>query len=267
MSSVEHLKEFIQQRLAAAAEEIVGMFQKTLLHFQEEMSSGRPHCCSPETSAQSWEYAEAFCQDRGPGGYQSTPAGQTGCQRQEQLGPPIGLGAESVLKELQRQKKIKELTVLEYRKDCIKVISTIIQKLQEKSPLKYPPVRQVACLDPSRMFSDPEWCQANMTKLVQKFLQDQQLSGGVSAGDVIIQQFNEVLAVGARSETFLSYRPTESRLDVFLHGVLSQRYHELWEFCKKLLLLSHGQATVERGFSINKEVETCNMQEDTMIPQ
>ena len=24
-------------------------------------------------------------------------------------------------------------------------------------------------------------------------------------------------------------------------------------------LLSHGQATVERGFSVNKEVETCNL--------
>lgn len=33
----------------------------------------------------------------------------------------------------------------------------------------------------------------------------------------------------------------------------------------KLLVLSHGQATVERGFSINKEVETCNIQEDTLV--
>ncbi|CAJ1069773.1 uncharacterized protein LOC119021703 [Xyrichtys novacula] len=30
---------------------------------------------------------------------------------------------------------------------------------------------------------------------------------------------------------------------------------------------SHGQATVERGFSINKEVETCNMHEETMVTQ
>lgn len=84
-----------------------------------------------------------------------------------------------------------------------------------------------------------------------------------SVGDVIIQQFNDFLS--AENESFLSYRPTETRLDVFLHGVLGQRNSELWSFCKKLLLLSHGQATVERGFSINKEVETCNMQEETMV--
>ncbi|KAI2647221.1 Zinc finger protein 474 [Labeo rohita] len=165
--------------------------------------------------------------------------------------------------ELQKQKKIRELTVLEFRKDCLKMMSTIIQKVQEKSPLKYPVVRQVACLDPSMMLSDPDWCKSNMTKLVQKFLQAQQLSGGVSAGDVIIQQFSDMLS--AENATLVSYRSTETRLDTFLHGVLDQRYDELWGFCKKLLLLSHGQATVERGFSINKEVETCNMQEETMV--
>ena len=44
-------------------------------------------------------------------------------------------------------------------------------------------------------------------------------------------------------------------------------YAELWSFVEKLLLLSHGQATVERGFSINKEVEMCNMNEDTVVSQ
>lgn len=84
--------------------------------------------------------------------------------------------------ELQKQKKIGELTVLEFRNDCVKVMCTIIQKVQDKSPLKYPVVRQVACLDPSMMISDPDWCKSSMTKLVQRFLKAQQLSGGVSAG-------------------------------------------------------------------------------------
>ena len=58
-----------------------------------------------------------------------------------------------------------------------------------------------------------------------------------------------------------------TRLDVFLHGLLHQSYPELWAFCRKLLLLSHGQATVERGFSVNKEVEADNMKEDTVVAQ
>ncbi|XP_078019126.1 uncharacterized protein LOC144458969 isoform X1 [Epinephelus lanceolatus] len=34
---------------------------------------------------------------------------------------------------------------------------------------------------------------------------------------------------------------------------------------KKLLILSHGQASVERGLSVNKEVETTNIMEDTVV--
>ncbi|KAL2098417.1 hypothetical protein ACEWY4_007624 [Coilia grayii] len=45
---------------------------------------------------------------------------------------------------------------------------------------------------------------------------------------------------------------------------LMESYPELWAFCRKLLL-SHGQATVQRGFSINKEVESDNLQEDTVV--
>ena len=44
-------------------------------------------------------------------------------------------------------------------------------------------------------------------------------------------------------------------------------YAELWSFVEKLLLLSHGQATVEREFSINKEVEMCNMTKDIVVAQ
>ena len=36
-------------------------------------------------------------------------------------------------------------------------------------------------------------------------------------------------------------------------------YKDLWNTVKFLLTLSHSQATVERGFSINKEVLTPNL--------
>lgn len=54
---------------------------------------------------------------------------------------------------------------------------------------------------------------------------------------------------------------------MFLHQHMGTSSPELWGFMKKLLMLSHGQATVERGFSINKEVETCNMDEETVVAQ
>ncbi|KAL3066042.1 hypothetical protein OYC64_016059 [Pagothenia borchgrevinki] len=125
----------------------------------------------------------------------------------------------------------------------------------------------MACLDPSVMYRDPDRCKRQIKCLVQRFLQDKQLTGGVPAGDVILQQFEAFLSLESRSEEFLSFQPMQKRLEIFLRDFLGKTYPELWAFCQKLLILSHGQASVERGFSVNKEVETCNMQQDTFVAQ
>ncbi len=40
-----------------------------------------------------------------------------------------------------------------------------------------------------------------------------------------------------------------------------------WKMCRQLLLLSHGQGTVERGFSVNRKIEVENLVEDTYRAQ
>ncbi|XP_073714812.1 uncharacterized protein [Misgurnus anguillicaudatus] len=178
----------------------------------------------------------------------------------------IGLGAESAIKALQSKSggKIGELSVLTFRKECLQCLVKVVRKLQDKSPLKFPMVRQIGCLDPTRIHQEPEWCIKQMKSVVQTFLQGKKLTGGSPAGDVIIQQFVSLTSVEGRDERFLAFKPMKDRLDVFLYTTLSTSYPDLLQFCKSLLLLSHGQATVERGFSINKEVETCNLQDRTL---
>lgn len=41
MSSVEYLREFINRRLSAAAEEIFGVFQKAIVEYEEEINRQR----------------------------------------------------------------------------------------------------------------------------------------------------------------------------------------------------------------------------------
>ena len=69
--------------------------------------------------------------------------------------------------------------------DCL---TNIVKKMQDKSPLKYTIVRQMACLDPTSMFSDPDLCYERMKGVVQRFLHDNQLSGGASAGTYDLSQ-------------------------------------------------------------------------------
>ena len=57
------------------------------------------------------------------------------------------------------------------------------------------------------------------------------------------------------------------RLDQFFHRFLAtkEEYSNLWRVVKVILTLSHGQAGVERGFSINKELARDNMDEATYV--
>ena len=54
----------------------------------------------------------------------------------------------------------------------------------------------------------------------------------------------------------------KSKLDTYLYDVIQEiESHELEKFVTIALSLSHGQATVERGFNINKELLGVNLKE------
>ena len=59
------------------------------------------------------------------------------------------------------------------------------------------------------------------------------------------------------------FHSREERLDHFLYEELidKREFEDLWTLFKQLLTLFHGQASVERGFSVNKEVVAPNLEE------
>ena len=67
-------------------------------------------------------------------------------------------------------------------------------------------------------------------------------------------------------DEFVAYN-SDQDLDSFLYGCIGEKpeYSKLWEIFKMLLILSHGQSCVERGFSDNKDILSNNMQGQTVI--
>ena len=53
-------------------------------------------------------------------------------------------------------------------------------------------------------------------------------------------------------------------LDTFLRSRMAANYPQVWSVCELALLLSHGQASVERGFSVNKELVIESQSEQTL---
>ena len=68
-------------------------------------------------------------------------------------------------------------------------------------------------------------------------------------------------------DEFLKFDISIDRVGVFLGNYLHKvgKYTALWKVGMIVFLLSHGQATIVRGFSVNKEVVEVNMEELSLI--
>ncbi len=70
--------------------------------------------------------------------------------------------------------------------------------------------------------------------------------------DKIVQQYFHFIdfVVSKQPAEFRNFNSARDHVDSLLHKTMGSdiSYKELWGVVKKLLLLSHGQATVERGF-------------------
>ena len=174
----------------------------------------------------------------------------------------IGFAAKATVDKALRE-KVSHLQVLEFRKECEVMLQTTVSKIQERSPLKYNLARKLVSMDPRLMVSNPD----NATKMFQQVLQILTENKWKTAeeADTMLAQYRKFVFDAKRYHTakFSSFKRGEDRLDSFLSEILQMQveYQDLWLTMQLLLTLSHGQATAEREFSVNKEVLTPNLQE------
>jgi hypothetical protein len=179
----------------------------------------------------------------------------------------MGFSAENILKTLLREGSVKEPDAFSLRKQCRSFLLSVISALSEKSPLKYSVVQFSSCFDPRNMNDD----NPNTIKTFQSLLYTLNECGKVveSQCDSLISTFKEFIIEFGFTENFKQFKPGKDRLDeIFFECTsISSKYDKLWDVMKIVLILSHGQASVERGFSVNKQIETENMKGRTIIAQ
>ena len=86
--------------------------------------------------------------------------------------------------------------------------------------------------------------------------------------DDILRDFDtfNVNVVLPNTLDFKNFNPYRDRVCKFYYiRVCKSVYKSLWPLIRKLLLISHGQATVERGFSVNRQVEENNLSERSHV--
>ena len=131
------------------------------------------------------------------------------------------------------------------------MLVAVCKKMLTKTPMTYVNARNLMCLDPRLMASDPETCGTMMRRLLSTCV-DAKLVDADTCDDVL-SDFSSFMRTTPHGD-LESFDVTNDCLDAFLHQRMSTCHKMAWPVVQKLLLLSHGQAMVERGFSINKEV-------------
>ena len=86
---------------------------------------------------------------------------------------------------------------------------------------------------------------------------------------VSIVNFHHVIAGWEWKDKFLRFKIFDDRIDSFFAEFMrgNSKFKCCWEVFKLTFILSHGQASVARGFSINKELLTENLEEVSIVSQ
>ena len=69
---------------------------------------------------------------------------------------------------------------------------------------------------------------------------------------------------------FTSFDWNKERLDVFYHKLIigsKEEFKKIWSVFQIVFILSHGNARVESGFSVNADMLVENLKEESLIAQ
>ena len=117
------------------------------------------------------------------------------------------------------------------------------------------------------MATDSDACTGKMKRVLYVMVQNRRLFNNEC--DTIMGEFSDFLhdQVSLHRDKFVSFDPypADDRLDVFFRETMDKAaYGHLWKVAQ-LLLLSHGQASVERGFCMNKQMEVTNLRKIRLL--
>ena len=147
------------------------------------------------------------------------------------------------------------------------MIVLLVEKVQEHCPIKYQVTLCTPSLSLGNMVSDKQKCVKHFDRLVDKLYNLNRISS--KHADEAKKEYCQLVSSGQNEhkDAFLSFDEKKSGLDSFfvdlIHG--NARYRKCWTVFKIVFTLSHGQAAVEKGFSVNEELLFENLQQTSLI--
>lgn len=170
----------------------------------------------------------------------------------------LGIATKSALRKMTTNPS--ELQIVQFKDDCRKCILKFISKMLERSPLKHPLTRAISCFDPEVASNLP------ISKKRMENLLTILLESGYILSSIVDRALNEYKDLcNSEVAVLQKYSRQNERIDHFWNKLLNEKkLHNLFHVMKIVTIFSHGNANVERGFSINKECLVENMKEELL---
>lgn len=151
---------------------------------------------------------------------------------------------------------------------------TFIEKMRLKSPLKSPLVRGLTCFDPKLILYKATLGVARMKTVLEIIFNSKRISENLAENArkeylLLTKEVQTNRELNIAIISFLNDTSDKVGLDEFYESLIghSVDYKALYEVIKICLIFSHGNASVEGGFSVNKNLLVENLQEESLISQ
>ena len=179
----------------------------------------------------------------------------------------IGVAASAQL----LSSKVSDRARLEFRMECRQFLSAMCSKIIERSPLKFKLVKYASSVDPASVVKGGTVDEQNFAGVVDILFSSNNIAAKVA--DAAKNEYRELCSLAASKELKPSFETfnvsATCRLDEFYFKLLDHQhdYANVWQVFKMILVLSHGNAAVESGFSVNGDMVIENLAESSLVAQ
>lgn len=172
----------------------------------------------------------------------------------------LGHSAEAILK---KSTTLDAPEVRKLRQAAREFLVALVEKIKERSPLKYKLTKYISSLSPTQIANSRSNClHALFNKLCAHFVECKLIPGELA--DKAERSYKEFIKSNTVKERMANFDMRVDRLDEFYVPQLKS-HPELLLVVKLVLILAHGNARVESGFSINDDLLIENMKEESMV--
>ena len=173
------------------------------------------------------------------------------------------------LRALKRDQKISDSLIYTFKMEAKKFLSTLCSDILEKSPLNSYFAWCTRSLSPLYLAEAPKSSEKYFSGLLSKLVEYKQIKP--HEADVAKKEFSHfVWFIAWENKVYFSeYNFDSDCLDEFYMTYLKGTIHykTLTSVIQLILVLSHGQAAVEHGFSLNDKLLVESMKPESLIAQ